>query len=362
MDNLKNRVVEDNAVLAMSSFLRFPLMVLVVLSHAYIAKSGGAPFAYTSFIISKIIGNMVVPCFFVISGYLFFRNVEGFSFSLYRDKLWRRVKSLVLPYIIWNGLVLLLYFIGQSLVPHLFSGANTRVADYSLLDFVKAFWIVDGTQSPINPPLWYIRDLMVLVLLSPVIHFVLSKRWMGVVFMLLMLGLWLSGDAVNSAVVWLQPKSIFLFSLGGWYALHKVEVVKFRWWLFAVGLALCGVAVVAFFLSKGFHWQQLFCYEVAILSGTMTILYAAYHLAGKRGLRIPDFLSQSNFFIYVFHYIPLALLLRVLVKFVTPTTDVGWFAIYFGSFAVILAVSVAVFHLINRLLPKTTTFILGNRV
>lgn len=356
---------EDSSMMAMVNFLRFPLMVLVVLNHAYISglsiRGAFVPFAVTSFVIAKIVGNMAVPCFLFVSGYLFFRNIDKLSLRLYGEKLQRRVKRLVVPYILWNALILLFYFIGQSVVPQLFSGNNMAVANYSWVEYIKAFWIVDGTQSPINPPLWYIRDLMVLVVLSPIIYYALKQRWVGVAFLAVMLGLWLSGDAVNSAIVWLQPKYILLFSLGGWSALHRVQIPRFRWLPFTVAVVLCGGLTVGFFLFKDV-WVRRFMYELTILFGTLSILYLSNYLAGVKGWRVPSFLGSSYFFVYMFHYIPLALLTRVLLRVVTPATNMEFFAIYFGSALVVLILGVSLFHILQRLLPKTTAFVLGGRV
>lgn len=360
-----SRVVEDESMSAMVSLLRFPLTALVVLSHAYIGGLSlvGAltPYVLTSYIIAKIVGNMAVPCFLFVSGYLFFRNIDNFSLRTYGDKLWRRARTLLLPYIVWNALILLLFFIGQSVVPQLFSGRNMAVADYSWVEWLKAFWVVDGTQSPINAPLWYIRDLLVLVVLSPIIYHALKQRWVGVAFLTLMLGLGLSGDVVNGAIVWLQPKYIFLFSLGAWLALHRVQIPRFRWLPFVFAVMICGGLTAGFFLCKDI-WLRRFMYELTILVGTLSILYVSHFLAGVKGWRVPSFLGRSSFFIYLFHYIPLALLSKVLLKVVAPTTNVEYFAIFFGSAIAILALCVAAFHVMHRLLPKTTSLLLGGRV
>ena len=357
-------LIGDETMLSMSTFVRFPLMVVVLLSHAYISglRLGGDVdiFLVTSFSLSKLLGNMAVPCFLFISGYLFFRNTEQFSVRLYGDKLRRRAQRLLLPYVVWNLLIILLYFVGQTLVPQLFSGTHTAVANYSVAEWFNAFWCVEGTQSPINPPLWYIRDLMVIVMFSPAIYLALRNRWVGVGFIALMLGLWLSGEAVNGAIVWLQPKNIFFFSLGAWYAIHKVEFMRFRWVTLLLGVALCVTFATGFYLCGG-KWVKRLFYEETILFGSLSILYLSHFLASVKRWRVPKYLGDSYFFVYLCHYIPMALLSKVLVKLVAPTTNVEFFAIYFGSFIVILVLSVGAYHLLRRLLPKTTAFTLGGR-
>ncbi|MBR6655222.1 MAG: acyltransferase [Alistipes sp.] len=354
---------EESALLAIFSFLRFPLIVLVVLCHSFMDSVMGnaevACFANTSFVLSRVIANVAVPCYLLISGYLFFRNIESFTLRQYGEKLQRRVGSILVPYLFWNGVVILLFFVGQTIVPELFSGNNTRVCDYTLLDWVKAFWRVDGTMSPINAPLWFVRNLMVAVVLSPLLFWLLKNRVVGAIFNVTMLALWLFVPSIEREVVWLQPKFYFFFSLGAWFALHKVKVPKFRPAAIVIAGVLFVLAVTAIFFRRG-RVGVLF-YESALLIGSLLLMYGTYHIVKAKGWTVPAWLSQSYFFIFVYHYIPLALLQRVAVKFLKPTTNVEYFVIYFASFAVIVLLGVGLFHLLKRLFPKFTAFILGSR-
>lgn len=352
----------EEGLLATFSFLRFPLIVMVVLCHAYIyklpANQGIEGFATLSFVLSKIVARIAVPNFLFISGYLLFRGVEKPSLRLYGEKLKRRVRTVALPYIFWNFAIILLYFVGQMLLPNLFSGGHTKVCDYTPLEFLQAFWRVEGTDSPINPPLWYMRNLMVMVVLSPIIYLLLKNRVAGLLFIATMLGLWL-GVPKCSEVVWLQPKVLFFFSLGGWLSIHKVAFPKFRLSVVAMLLFLYIAAIVGTLSTVG-EWQRL-AYEVAILLGMPLSLYVAYYLVTVKGWQVPSVLGSSYFFIYLYHYIPQALVQRVMLRLFEPATNGGYLTIYLISIIATLFVGVALFHLLKRFLPKTTAFILGNR-
>lgn len=300
---------------------------------------------------------MAVPCFFILSGYLLFRNVEYLSLRLYCDKLHRRARTLLRPYLLWNLFVVLLYAIGQTLLPELFSGANTRIVDYSPKEWLQAFWVVDGTMSPINPPLWYIRDLMVMVLFSPLVYTLLRNKVIGGVFIALLLAL----SAVNiSPIVWLQPRYIFFFSLGSWYGIHGAPQLQFKAWIALLGILLCSAGIAGFFVSGGAIRYAI--YQATIIVGALTLIYLSHYLATTRGLRIPKMLDSSYFFIYLFHYIPLALIRKVLLLVVAPDTNTEYLMVYLGSFIAIVALSIGTSVLMQRLMPKTTAFILGNRI
>ena len=361
MKRAKYSTVEDGAMLTTASFMHFPLMMIVVLNHIYISGlklgAGVDAFVVGSYTLSKIVGNMAVPCFFFISGYLFFRNVESLSVKLYCDKLRRRVRTLLQPYLLWNLLILALYAIGQMAFPSLFSGANTKIADYSVAEWAQAFWCVEGTQSPINPPLWYIRDLMVMVVLSPLLYCLMKNRVVGALFLCVMLAL----AMVNyMPIVWLQPRFILPFGLGVWGALHGLPQLRFRGWVALIAVLLCGAGVVGFFMTEGALKYAIL--QATILVGASLLLYTSRYLAVVRGWRVPKLLNRSYFFIYLFHYIPLALMMRVLRKVVEPTTNMEYFAIYFGSFIAIVMLSVGLFWVLQKIAPKITAFMLGNRV
>ena len=125
---------------------------------------------------TSIIACCAVPLFFFISGYLYFNNIplrgeNSYSFSVWKQKSKNRVRSLLIPYLSWNLLVLLLFFIGQQIVGNsdaLSKDGYKLVADYSVIDYLKAFYAIDSTGMPVDGPLWFIRDLFIVsIIITP---------------------------------------------------------------------------------------------------------------------------------------------------------------------------------------------------
>jgi hypothetical protein len=80
-----------------------------------------------------------------------------------------------------------LFFLAQTLMPSLTSGASKPIMDYSALDWLKAFWAKDSPDPdkigmPIDYPLWFIRDLMMVMLFSPVVYGWVSYQPHGSLF------------------------------------------------------------------------------------------------------------------------------------------------------------------------------------
>ena len=127
--------------------LRFPLMCLVIFIHADVSgiQMSGVAFNEADYplfevvhqTLSRMIAATAVPLFFVISGFLYFNNVEKISLALWSKKTKSRVVSLLVPYLFWNMITLLFYFIVQLLLPDMVSGKNVPISEYGVKDQQK---------------------------------------------------------------------------------------------------------------------------------------------------------------------------------------------------------------------------------
>lgn len=96
-------------------WLRFPLIVCVVFIHSYSAGelldfstidwsalSGREAVGLIQVFFSRVVTHFAVPCFYFISGYLFFCNIKHFDLSVWKGKMRSRAYTLLLPYVLWN--------------------------------------------------------------------------------------------------------------------------------------------------------------------------------------------------------------------------------------------------------------------
>lgn len=136
------------------------------------------------YLFSEALTRLAVPIFFIISGYLFFYKINDFSCDVYVGKLKRRIKSLLLPYIIWNLLAIAIVLLKSNMLS-LFPSLAKENHDW--LWFVSAFWNSQYGSCPILYPLWYVRDLIIVVILSPLIYMLIKtfKKWVLTLFFIL---------------------------------------------------------------------------------------------------------------------------------------------------------------------------------
>jgi len=152
--------------------------------------------------------DVCVPLFFVISGYLYFNRVNQLTYSLYKAKTISRVRTLLLPYLIANIIFLLLRIIVN---PDL---------DLSFLNILNGITGYNG--FPANYPLWFIRDLFIVCVLSPLFFFA-AKRLPYVVLIVLLV-CWFTNIWFDSFPQIASVRSFLFFYIGALLAIKRPQL------------------------------------------------------------------------------------------------------------------------------------------
>lgn len=356
-------MIEEKEILQSKviDLLRFPMIVGIVLLHAFLESikgldvpETGIPIYHTlSFFISRIIVCVAVPLFFFISGYLFFYHTS-FTFDIYKKKLSSRVRTLLIPYLFWNLVVLAGHWIVSLLSPvELTSGAYKLVRNYTLGNYIHCFWDINGAM-PINGVLWFIRDLMIIVVCSPLIYLVIRYfRW----YALVVLGsLWGIGVTLEIPHI----SAVFFFSLGAWFSINKRNfVVDFKYF-FPWGVLIYLFIAIGIIRLRG-TVAFLYVSNVGILLGIISVIAIATQLVEMRRWKASSFLVSSCFLVYAFHQLPLNMLNRILFKVIEPIYDWHFVFIYFVSPLIVIVVDVLFYVLLKKFVPQFVAVITGGR-
>lgn len=345
------------------TFLRLPLIVGVVFIHTcltgvniggrLLVEEGDFPFHdIFRYLISGEFACIAVPLFFFMSGFLFFTHTN-FTFSAYKNKLAKRVHTLLIPYLFWNIVVLALFFLTQIFVSSMTSGANKLIVDYTISDLLRIFW-----SQPICYQFWFIRDLMVVVLFSPFVYFLVKYlKAIGVVMLgiLWCFGLWFPLTGFSSA-------AFFFFSFGAWFAVHQHNfVADFKplrlSFTFLYILIVMADIILWYKQIEGFH----LIHNIGILVGLIAIVsWTAYGIQ-KGKLKCSALLAGSSFFIYAYHGMPIAFLVKFWVKLIQPATELTMILGYVLIPFFIVGLGLGVYLLMQKFLPRFTSFITGGR-
>ena len=198
--------------------LRAICVVMIIYLHQYAGDLTNASFCVSGeipqnvflqdvqYYISRIVTFTAVPLFFVLSSVLLYSK----KFT-WKDNMKKKLKSLIFPYVLWITLYMLMYFLGQSLpmTSGFFANANRKVADMTLLDYLGAYTGIGGHGLFVNS-LWFIRDLIFLNLIAPIIKKIIDKypllSFVGIAV------LWNVGSIPSFLI--LNKLSVIFFSLG----------------------------------------------------------------------------------------------------------------------------------------------------
>jgi surface polysaccharide O-acyltransferase-like enzyme len=279
--------------------------VFVVLIHS--VNVGMIPvfrFDFDSFIQSFISGYLsicAVPMFFIISGFLFFQRfdftVKGISY-----KYMKMFIRLVLPYLFWSISTIFFFLIMQTL-PYtrlLFSNPDYHIANYDINILLYRIFIY-----PLADHLWYIRDLVVLILISPLIFLIVDM--IGLIYLLSLFFIWLVGYG------WVfsnEITAITFFSLGSYIAIDNIAekyqplVSKNKCIVFLlIWIIVSLIIIIQPFLYPYIKILQVILYKISIVFGLLSLWYG-YEIFKSRLIdnSFINKLSDYNFFIYLFHF------------------------------------------------------------
>lgn len=362
---------QENLISKTISFLRFPLIIGVILIHADLSKIIIAGhkcinnidypiYANISYLFSNIIAQISVPLFFFISGFLFFYKVQIFNNKVYLQKIKNRIHTILIPYIFWNLLILLFYLCAQYIFPELLSGENKLIHNYSLSDWIFAFW--DGTPNklPINEPLWFIRDLMVVVVFSPLLYLAIQKLSKTIVFALGLL--WIS--YIWFRIPGFSIDAFFFFTFGSYFSIKKKNFIN----LMKPYSKPCTILYLIIIIIELLNYKISFISEyikyihsLGILMGINSVITISAYFISKCKWRTNLSLAKSTFFLYAYHILPLNFVIKLSLKYIKPYTELSLLITYFGSTIIITLIGLIIYHFIRIYFPRFTTFITGGR-
>lgn len=347
------------------NLLRFPLIIGVVFIHAYSSTVGFAggvvgisqPNFIADFVrnfLSHGVARIAVPLFFLMSGYLFF---AGFKWSIesYVAKLKSRTKTLLIPFLFWNVATLIVIAAAQTIpaTKNFFSGNNQLVTTFSVFDYFNA--ITGFTRSPIAYQFWFIRDLIILVLLAPVINVVI--RFAPLPFLGLVLFCWVIGGWSVTAP---SPEALLFFSLGAYFGLKKMSL----FYLDAFGPMIAGLYLVVVIIDAITinHPLNPYLHKIGIVLGIFAALFSTKLAVQNEKLKLSIMqLSGASFFVYAVHEPLLTILRKISYKILLPESPFTILFLYFLIPTITITFAVVVYRGLTRVTPRFVGIVTGGR-
>lgn len=323
--------------------LRFPLAIMVIFIHMnpYVINlleadfspiSGHGIYNIVGILLSHVLTHIAVPTFFFISGFLFFVNFLEWSWEGYKKKMKSRVNTLLIPYILWNAIPFLLLvsamLVGVAIKGNSMEGVRSLITEKSWHIFydcnewgtTRINWLGDNLKmtGPYDLPLWFLRDLIVVTILTPIIYYAIKKLRMFFICVLFV--------AYISRIWILLPgfhiTAFFYFSTGAYFSINKINIVQFVQKYKTIFVPTCLILLIITTIFDGVNivvGQNI--HPLFVCTGVCTAFYVASICVMKSNVRPNKFLVSSCFFIYAIHGVgfpiigsPLSFTIRINTK------------------------------------------------
>jgi len=224
-----------------------------------------------------------VPYFFIVSGFFLARKYDA-TIGWYVSELKKRIKSLLVPYLIYT------------------------LFGYLVLAHVSEVPVLDGlgitSLLPVVGPLWYVRTLIALCIVSPII--ITAMRWAArcKTLQCLFLAVFIAGSLISFPARKSFGMATLYFSFGTFLAMHGSVLRTYS----ARAKCVTGLCALAALLGYKFIYvlttpiiDEVFLRWPAVPCTIVTVWYG-YDLIFKGNVvkltkRI-EFASQTTFFMY----------------------------------------------------------------
>jgi fucose 4-O-acetylase-like acetyltransferase len=353
--------------------LSFFLVVLVVFVHSYNidlnlntvntdtglnALQNHRILSFDSFLQEFLCNGMFricSPLFFIISGYLFFVNLTGKPDD-FKKKLKKRFNTLIIPYLFWSLWGIAVYFLLQSFPQSRAFFTKVLLRDYSIQKLLHTLFL-----DPIPYQLWYVRDLAVFAVLSPVLYFVYKyiRFWM-IPFCLFM---WF----YDFNFVIFRSQSFLFFTLGALISKRNEKLLDpassglmyvygFLW------IAIVLIKTRLLFLGLPNPLIISILHKIGILMGILTInhlydlLFKNTDVAKTRAYKIVTF----SFFVFTSHE-PVITIIKKGLFFIAGNGEIKSVFIFFLAPLLTIPLCISVGYLLKKHTPNFYGIITGWR-
>lgn len=321
---------------------RFIMMIGVVIIHCNVINLTGynGPSILTNCIdiISYKFASVCVPWFFFISSYLIGQKYHDIDSPTYKSLIYKRIKSILIPYLLWNTIAFLIRE-GVNLSPLSKYTSGGHIYE-SPVNLIRTIFI-----DPEVVPLWFLRNLFLFVILSPLIQRLL--RFNAIIALVL---LWVINQYADTFF-----GGIFYYGLG-FVCADRFSPDRLERWLTKFAILL-PVICILMIIEDRYLTHITFCNDILIIGGMFSVWGAACSLIHPVGpISAPD----NIFFIYACHGIISPYILKSL-DFLFNFSGYYWLLCYIAAIVLVVAITYALAIVTKSISPHFFAILTGSR-
>lgn len=333
--------------------MRFPLIVLVIFAHVPSITTQNledSSWLYQFYLIvsnniSFVFARITISFFFFLSGYFFFYSIEPKNLF---TKLRTRVKTVLIPYITWN----LLAFVVATFKLYLFNKIGlSNEKDYLDTSLISIFWL-----GPADYPLWYLRDLLCMFFISPLIYLLLTYN----PFITICIFATLYIFSIDTIIPGFGIIALFFYSIGGYLGMKKFDFVRWCDEYFIHLLLASTILLISLnILYDSTLYEHLKCCFTIVGIGTTVTIFS--HFKDKHLSSLAK-LSVCVFFVYATHEIYILNWTKGFFARFMGYTPAGLLISYFVIPIIVVFVCFLFYKLCKKYIPSILGIITGGRI
>ena len=299
------------------------------------------------------IARVSVPFFAMVSGFFLLSKIKNFSEYIKIIKI--KTKSLLIPYLIGSTVVFISWIIYISLY------STNKPHELNLYITIRSI-----IAQPESIQYWFLRDLIILTIISPAI--LNNNRILNYVLGFCLGVLWfLDIQPFPIVAGWylISIETIFFFWLGGFlyknihlinYVIQCSDKVKFSvfiTWLCLISIRIAFDHDLNVWYANNYTIESILLYKFAIFVGVFSTIQISEKF---RNVQFLIYLSGLTFFAFLYHLVPL----QYFVNYISNTIMDKEYSFYF-NFPVATLLVFILAAMTSHLLPSLYSIITGGR-
>lgn len=284
--------------------------------------------------------EVAVPYFFLVSGFFFFRSSYSNKADYYAMII-KKGKTLLIPYIIWNIIGFVILWLAGSWVNENPASVNSIAAFFEGL-----------LLSDYDGPLWYVRNLMMMMALVPIYGWIFQMN-KPIIYGVIGIGLFIWWWPVDCS--WYSSEGFLFFFLGGVLQQNQILWDK-RLPLAPLAILTCLWMAVCFLHPLWSIWMN----KLTTLIGIICVWSWLTYMPNSSFKAWMLNMSSFAFFIYVTHIFVIKTL-KLLIAHLYPQQELIALTTYFLLPFVTLYLLLRAGKLLQRWFPNSYSITTGSR-
>ena len=294
--------------------------------------------------------------------------------GIYLEKIIRRAKTLCVPYLFWNSIFMIgnVFLIIRS--PECMSVYDSVYSYFMKFGGFRMYWdcyvlgggeppigFVQDNSAPLLIPMWFVRDLIMVSLFSPLLWWLTKK--MGTLFVTSLafcyvFQFWPYIHGVSSV-------SFFFFSIGIFMSRHADDIDEYfnKCGIIISVITLCFSFLLIYLINSNWSYYP-YVMRVFMIIASFTALFIT-NIIVKSNIYIGVWLrlSKASFAVYAMHMVFVSKYVRIFVRRTFGVDDS--FPFLFIEYVTVPFITIIIclffYIIIKMFFPKALLFITGGR-